>query len=900
MEFRGQSPDQILEKIVRDDEKKKRGRLKIFFGYAAGVGKTYSMLVAARQALEKQVDVVIGYVEPQARPQTQQLLAGFEVLPFKEMEYNGIKQREFDLDAALLRKPSLIIVDELAHTNCKGCRHVKRYQDVKELLAAGIDVYTTVNVQHIESLNDQVASFTGVIVKERIPDDVFDEADQVSLVDIEPEDLLERLESGNVYRKDRVEQAKKHFFTIENLTALREIAMRRCATRINLLEKQLENGQKDKRIAEHILVCVSPSPTNAKILRTASRMAKAFQATFTALYVETPANINLSADNKKRLKEHINLAQKLGATLETVSGDNIAFQIAEFSRLSGVTKIVVGKSIAGKGIFRFKQTLTDRLIMLAPDIDIYIIPDKEQVHKKLWKMHSLSDNWFSVADCMKSVGMMLCTTCIALVFQKLGFTEANIITIYILSTLITAMITNRQWYSLVAAMANVIIFNFFFTEPIYTLQINDPGYAVTFVVMFVAALLTGGLASKLKGIAKQSTNAAYRMKILFETNQEFSKVHNTQEIIEVLATQLIRLLNRDVVIYVAENNRLTEPCTYYVKNEDNINKDSEYLSEHEKMVAMWVFRNNKHAGATTNTLAESKCMYYAIRINDNVYGVVGIAVDNNPLEAFENSIFLSILGEAAMAMDSEKNAREKEAAALLAQNEKLRANLLRSISHDLRTPLTSISGNAGILISNAEALDGTQKKSLYKDIYEDALWLINLVENLLSVTRIENGTMNLRLQPELLEEIITEALAHTNRLAKEHTIQVNLEDPILLVKADARLIVQVFINIIDNAIKYTQQGSVIQVRASREKNFAMIEIADDGPGICENAKEHIFDMFYTANNDIVDSRRSMGLGLFLCKSIVAAHGGEIQVRDNYPKGTVFQFSLPIEEVTLHE
>ena len=392
MERPRQNPDQLLRAIRDDTSNKKQGKLKIFFGYAAGVGKTYAMLQAAHHAKERGIDVVAGYIEPHARPRTEALMDGLEQLPVMQIPYKDMLLRELDIDAALARRPQLILVDELAHTNAAGCRHAKRYQDVQELLNSGIDVYTTINVQHIESLNDTVASITGILVRERIPDSVFDQADQVELVDIEPAELLERLASGNIYREDQAERAAVNFFTVENLTALREIALRRCADLVNLITENARiQSQSDYHTDEHILVCHSTSPSNAKMIRTAARMARAFRGSFTALFVETPGAAEMKEEDKKRLRENMRLAEQLGAVIETSYGEDVPFQIAEFARLSGISKIVIGRStVAKKGIFS-KPTLTERLISNAPNMDIHVIPETScqglfnQIHNKSTK-----------------------------------------------------------------------------------------------------------------------------------------------------------------------------------------------------------------------------------------------------------------------------------------------------------------------------------------------------------------------------------------------------------------------------------------------------------------------------------------------------------------------------------
>ncbi|MDO4439085.1 MAG: sensor histidine kinase KdpD [Eubacteriales bacterium] len=890
-----------LLKAIQDEEKNKgRGHLKIFFGYAAGVGKTYAMLEAAHEAKSRGIDVVAGYIEPHERPKTAALLDGLEVIPNKSILYNGIKLREFDIDAALKRKPQLILVDELAHTNAEGSRHAKRYQDIKELLYAGIDVYTTVNVQHIESLNDMVASITGVLVRERIPDYVFDDADQVELVDIEPKELIERLNEGNVYKENQAKRAVNNFFTVDNLTALREIALRRCADRVNILtENSRIKNNGDYHTDEHILVCLSSSPSNAKLIRTAARMANAFRSDFTALFVETSDFSVMKSEDKKRLRTNMHLASQLGAKIEIVHGDDIPFQIAEFARLSGVSKIVIGRSSAAKKHLFSKPTLTEKLIAHAPNLDIHIIPDTTSslipYHAK--KAKRSGKFVFSAVDLAKSIGILIAASGIGFVFHNLGFAEANIITVYVLGVLLISVSTSHRIYSLVSSIVSVLIFNFLFTVPRFSLEAYDQGYPVTFVIMFLAAFLTGSLATQLKNHAKQSAEAAYRTKVLFDTNQILQQEKNQDDIISATSKQLVKLLRRDIIFYPVENGLLGEARVF---SHDENTLDEKFLSSNEKGVAKWVLKNNKHAGATTDTLSDAKCLYLAVRISDRVYGVVGIVIGEQPLDAFENSILLSILGECAMSLENEKNAREKEEAAILAKNEQLRANLLRAISHDLRTPLTSISGNASNLLSNGKAFDEETKTQLYTDIYDDSMWLINLVENLLAVTRIEEGRLNIRTSANLIDEVIREALHHVNRKSVEHHITVENEDDFTLAKIDARLIVQVIINIVDNAIKYTKEGSNIQIKTRKQDGNVIVTIADDGEGIPDELKPRIFDMFYSGANKIADSRRSLGLGLSLCKSIINAHGGKISVSDNTPHGTVFTFTLPAEEAQIYE
>lgn len=871
-----QEAQPLLKAIQSEPPEERRGKLKIFFGYAPGVGKTYAMLLAARQAKERGTDVVVGYLNPHAEPQTMALLDGLERLPVAQGAH-------FDLDAALKRKPQLILVDELAHTNSEGSRHTKRYQDVQELVNAGIDVYTTVNVQHIESLNDTVASITGVPVQERIPDSIFDRADQVELVDIEPAELLERQSC----REDSV-----HFFTVENLTALREIALRRCADRVNLLTESARlQSQSDYHTDEHILVCLSSSPSNAKIIRTAARMARAFRGRFTALFVETPDYSAMGNADRNRLRENIHLARQLGATVETTYGDDVPYQIAEFARLSGVSKIVIGRSTVTRRSFFSKPTLTERLIADAPNLDIHVIPDAGNTYQerpsKVRRIGAVS-----LGDIVKSLLVLLLATLIGYVFYTLGFSETNIVSLYIFGVLVISVITTSRIFAAAASIVSVLVFNFFFTVPRLTFHFHDPNYWMTFLIMFMVALLTGSLATRLKDNAKQSARAAFRTKILLETNQLLQKETDERAVIKATAGQLLKLLRRDFVVYLPDG----EPNVFRTPDSDH----SELTGESEQAVAQWVLRNNKHAGATTDTFSHAKCLYLAIRVNQQVYGVVGISMTDVPLDSFENSVLLSILGECALALENIKNAREKEEAAILARNEQLRANLLRAISHDLRTPLTSISGNADNLLSNHQKMDEQAKMRAYLDIYDDSMWLINLVENLLAVTRIEGGQVHLTQSVELMDEVITEALRHCSRKSKEHTIRVSASQELILARIDAKLMVQVLINLVNNAIKYTPAGSVIEIYTEMKDKQVIVSVADNGPGIPDEQKGRVFEMFYTGANKIADSRRSLGLGLSLCKSIVTAHGGTIWVADNHPSGAIFTFTLPAGEVELHE
>ena len=886
-------PDVLLKKL-EEEASRTKGRLKIFFGYAAGVGKTYAMLASAHEAEKAGLDVVAGYIEPHARPDTAALVQGLEVLPQLQIRYQNITLNEFDLDGALARKPQLILVDELAHTNGEGCRHKKRYEDIQELLKEGIDVYTTVNVQHLESLIDLVDGITGIVVKERIPDFVFDQASQVELVDIEPEDLLDRLRKGKIYKESRAEQALNHFFTTDNLVSLREIALRRMADRVNLIqEKSFQTGEAGA--AEHILICLSPAPSNEKVIRQAARMASAFRGKFTAFFVENSDFTQYTKEDVERLRINTRLAEQLGAKTVTSYGDDIVEQIAEYAKVARVTKIVLGRTNTKRAWLSMKESFSEKLTRLAPQLEIFVIPDayKKKYRKKRFRAAISPEA--QVADALISVGILGISTAIAYLFSFWKFSDANLIMVYILGILTISLVTRTKLCSLLSSILSVIIFNFCFTDPKQTLSVNDPSYIVTFGIMFLSALIGATLTQKVKDQAKQAVKKSYRTEILLETSQKLQKAVDAKEISLSTARQLSKLLERNVVFYLGNPLNDAEPIVFKSSHGQS---DFYYDQKEERAVAQWVFKNNKHAGFSTTTLPGVKCMYLAVRSSERVFAVVGIDMEGKELQAFEAGIMSAILNECALALEKDQLVAERKEAAIKLQQEQLRANLLRSISHDLRTPLTSISGNASVLIGNEDKISEEQRKKLYIDIYDDSMWLINLVENLLSVTRIDNGTMQLNMQAELMDEAITEALSHISRKAEEHHIEVQQEDDLLVARMDIKLIVQVFINLVDNAIKYTPPGSHITIITKRQHGSVLVEIADNGNGIPDEDKKRLFDMFYTANNSVADGRRGMGLGLALCKSIITAHAGDLTIHDNIPHGTIFRFTLKAEEVHL--
>ena len=651
----------------------------------------------------------------------------------------------------------------------------------------------------------------------------------------------------------------------------------------------VQNAEKQSKKKEHILVGLSSAPSNSKIVETASKMARAFDANLTALYIKTSQSEVLSEENAKRLQNNIKFAERMGATIVTVYGEDVALQMAEYAKTSGATKIVIGRNATKRaGIIR-KPTLADKLIALATNIDIHIIPDadsdlREQKETLFKKTNALS----IVKDLAISLGVIIVTSLIGLFFAHLGFSEANIITLYILGVLITSIVTSSKLAWGFSSVASVLIFNFLFTKPRFSLMAYGDGYPITFAIMFVASLITGSLASKMHNQTKQSSQAAYRTKILFDANRLLQRASDDEEVLKITAEQLKKLLNREIVIF-KQNKDALQTLVYALD-------DSFQMGEKELNIATSILINHSYDYKD----AQLRCDYYLLKTQLRTYGIVAVYKNEKEIDSFENSIILSLVGECALALENLFNAKEKELAAVLAENEQLRANLLRAISHDLRTPLTAISGNASNLISNASSFDEQTKLSIYNDIYNDSMWLINLVENLLSITRLEEGRMNLNFTAELIDEVVAEAVKHVHMRQGGQKITVVHKDEFLLAKMDTRLIIQVIINILDNAIKYTPKDSMITITTEKQKDKAIISIADNGAGIPDELKERVFDMFYTGANKMADSRRSIGLGLALCKSIISVHGGEIFVKDNVPSGAIFTVTLPIGEIQINE
>lgn len=634
----------------------KRGELTIFFGYCAGVGKTYNMLEVAHEKYLEGVDIVVGYVELHDRKDTLALMDGLDIIDYKKINYKDHIFTELDIDKALERKPEIILVDELAHTNAPGSRHKKRYQDVEELLRAGIDVYTTLNVQHLESLHDIVESISRIKVNERVPDYVFDKADHIKIIDIEVEQLIERLKEGKIYKNAQSKKALENFFTIDNLVSLREIALRRCADKINLY-----SDDKNKAfLKEHILVCLSPSPTNQKVIRTAYRMANSFHAEFSALYVETSDSEQFSDIEKNNLQKNIDLAKHLKANIVSSHGDDIAFQISQYAKISGVSKLVLGRSAQKISIFN-KTTVIDEIIKAAPNLDIFIIPyANSEFKKKNLKFPEFVN--LDSEDMILTFFIMLTTTILSYILFIFDFNTTNIVLLYTLSSCIVGYTTKHPIYNMLALLLNIFIIDFIFIPPYYSLRIYSKEYVMIFVIMSVVSFFISLMQNKLKKESILATQQSHSLEVLLKTSQRLQVSKNYDEVMYETCYQLYKLLNKVIIFYPVFKSSLLSPIIYNPKNVANMREI--YLSDSEKTVAKWVFLNNDSAGASTNTLANANGLYFAIRKNNIVYGVVGIDMSDksidNQISVSDKSLLLAMLNEIALAIDSLENKKVKK------------------------------------------------------------------------------------------------------------------------------------------------------------------------------------------------------------------------------------------------
>ncbi|WP_057822355.1 sensor histidine kinase [Schleiferilactobacillus perolens] len=853
---------------------KKRGQLKIFFGYAAGVGKTYQMLEEAHQLQDRGIDVVVGYVEPLARPETLALVQGLERLP-QTRQYKGMTVNEFDLPAALARHPQVLLVDELAHTNTDQTLHQKRYQDVEELLTAGISVYTTMNVQHLESLNDIVEGFTHIHVREKVPDDFFDQADAIKLVDLDPQDLLERLKMGKIYRPAMAKEAMQHFFTLKTLTSLREIALRRMTMRL---------ATRKETTTENLLVCFSGSDTSKTVLRSAMQLAHAFSGNITALYISR----HMAGEKPSApVMENIKLAEKLGMHVTVLYGDQRAELIAEYAKNNHISKLILGAgSMSLFNRLRYRGSIVDQLNQSLPDVDKYVIPHLRPKHRrKRWQWPQVY--W---QDAVRTVAILAVCTGVGMAMSLFHIAVENIILIYILGVMFSALVTVGRIASTAAAIVAVALFNYFFTAPYGSLA-SSPDNLLTFAIMAVVGLVSGSWTTRLRRQAANEAQQAQRTQLLLNASHELEKAQDLADIFVIIGTHIQRLVNRDVFVYPRQAGKLGVPFQLPEASTDPL---APYFNANERAVAAWSLKNNQEAGWHTDTLPRSAGLYIPIGGTSAQLpvAVLGIAMQGTAtIDFYTRNLLTSIIDTSVLAIQRVQEANEKKRVAELMHQETTRANLLRGISHDLRTPLTTISGNADMLVHQSDRLRPDQLHGLYQSIYNDAVWLTGMVENLLAMTRFTESKITIQREPELVTDIVGEALAHVNPRATQHVLKTDVSDDLLMVDTDAQLIVQVLINIVNNAIQYTPAGSHITVTARSERQHVLFTIENDGPHIPADEQKRLFDLFYSKHQE-TNQRHGMGIGLALCRTIIQAAGGKIGVHNIEPRGVAFYFTLP--------
>ena len=882
-------PDALLARVQAEEARDARGKLKIFFGAAPGVGKTYTMLEAGRKMAKEGVDVLVGYIEPHVRPETQALVMGLDVLARRTIEYRDAKLIEFDLEGALEAHPQLILVDELAHTNAPGVTHAKRWQDVERLLQAGIDVYTTLNVQHLESLNDVIAQITGVIVRETVPDVIFDRADEVELVDLPPDDLIERLREGKVYLPDQASRAIESFFKKGNLIALRELALRRVAERVNA---QVQDYRSTHAVAstwptsERLLVSVGPSPHSARLVRAARRMAATLRAPWTAVYVETAQSLRATKEDADRVAQTLHLAEELGAETATLSGAHLVDELLDFARQRNVTKIVVGKPQQSRWREWLRGSIVYELTRRCGDIDVYVISgDAERLAGD--RPRAAPSPFSPLAYLGALVTVTVCTTAGWLMAAR-HFELANIIMVYLLGV-ITVAVQFGRGPSIVASVLGVAAFDFFFVPPQWTFAVSDTEYLVTFAVMLLTGLVISTLTAHVKFQAESARRRERRTAALYAMSRALVEATTTAELVDIAEKHISDVFDSDVFLLFPDPQR-TGPVTIAPAASRHA---SAILTDHDLGVAQWVFDNGERAGRGTDTLPSASSLFVPLRSRGAIVGILGVRprqADRHALLSSEQTRLLeTFAGQVALAEERMRSARDAQEAKLQVEAERLRSSLLSAVSHDLRTPLAAIAG-ASSTLADGESLDGTTRQELAESIYEESERLNRLVANLLDMTRLEAGALTVQKEWQVLEEVVGVVLNRLARRLQNYTIKTHLPHDLPLVPFDPLLVQQVLMNLLENAIKNTPAGGEISVSAELVGRDVQIDVADRGTGLAPGDEEHVFEMFYRSAGS---SRGSgVGLGLTICRGIVELHGGRIWARNRPDGGACFTFTLP--------
>jgi two-component system sensor histidine kinase KdpD len=872
-------PDELLRQVVAEEGQKKRGKLTIFFGAAPGVGKTYAMLEVARAELEQEKrDVVIGVVETHGRYDTSALTLGLELLARRKVSYRGVELQEFDLDAALARRPDVILMDELAHTNAEGSRHPKRWQDVEELLDAGIDVFSTLNVQHVESLNDVIAKITGVVVRETVPDSLLEAAHAIKLVDLPPEDLLERLREGKVYVSAQAQRAIENFFRKGNLIALRELALRHTAERVDaqmLAYRRAQGIEGAWAATEQILVAVSPSPFSARLLRAARRMATALHARWFAVYVEPVSARPLPPETQARLSQNLRLAEQLGADVVTLSGEDPGELLVRFAREHNVTKIIVGKPVAYGTWARLRGSFVDRMVKQSGDIDVFVTAgDLEEGDKPL---ATAQHEPVHVPSYLLSAGSAVVSTAIAWLLFGRG-QIADIVMIYLLGVV---LVSTRVGLvpSIVAAVLSVAAFDFVFIPPYLTFAVADLRHAGTFGVMFVVAVVISGLTQRVQNQAAAWQERERRTASLYALSRELSGARDAVHVIRASADNLTRVFESEVELFLPKaGGRLAR-----VFPEDG--------DGHDTSVAEWVWAHRQEAGLGTATLPGARTLYVPLMVSGGIVGVLGLTPENEQrFSAVEQRRQVdAFASQTAMALERAELAEETERARHEIEAEQLRSSLLSSVSHDLRTPLAVITGAAGTLLEKPGPLAEPTRRELIQTILDESERLNRLIRNLLDMTRLESGAVHVRKEWLPLEELVGAALTRLERRFTGHDVRTTLAPDLPLVPCDAILVEQALSNLLENALKYG--ADPIEISAHTQSNAVVLEVADRGPGIPSGEETRVFDKFHRAARE--GSPGGVGLGLAICRAIAAAHGGSIVAVNREGGGAAFRLFLPL-------
>ena len=875
-------PEALLARVKDEEARAHRGKLKMFFGAAAGVGKTYAMLEAARELRADGVDVVVGYVETHKRVETEALLEGLEVLPRRAVEYRGATVPEFDLDAALQRRPAIILVDELAHTNAPGCRHAKRWQDVVELLDAGIDVYTTVNVQHVESLNDVVAKITGVVMRETVPDSVFEQADEVELIDLPPDDLLQRFREGKVYMPAQAQEAVENFFRKGNLIALRELALRRTAARVDAQMRLYRREHSIDKIwptAERILVCVGPSPWSTRLVRAAKRMADGLGAEWIAAYVETPAQLRLSQEARDGVVQTLRLAESLGAQTIRLSGETMSEALLAYAHDRNVSKLVVGKPSRSRWQRALLGSIVDALVQGSGDIDIYVISGGREDGTPIQavRRRPLPTDLTAYATAVAAVAV---ATGIAWVLAPVS-ELSNLVMVYLLGIIAVAMRTGRG-PSLLAAVLSVAAFDFFFVPPHFTFAVSDARYLFTFVVMLIVGLVISGLTVRTRTQAEAARHRERQTAALYAMARELASTREVDALAHVAIRHVSEVFHGQVVLLLpGDGGILASPAGAQFEADAN-----------DLGVARWVFEHRQPAGLGTATLPGASALYVPLLASSGPAGVLGFRPpDRHAMDEPERLHQLeTFAAQTALALERARLAREAQEADVRIESERLRNSLLSSVSHDLRTPLATITGAVStILDARAPLAAGTQRE-LLESVHEEAERLNRLVQNLLEMTRLESGALQLRKELHPPEEVIGAALGRLGKRLADRRVTTKVPTDLPLVPMDDVLVEQVLVNLLDNALKYTPAGSPIEVIATATDENLTIEIADHGPGLPHGEEDRVFEKFYRGEPV---GARGAGLGLAICRGIVRAHGGRIWAQNLPGGGVAFLFTLPL-------